>query len=79
MCTSAFISMLSLVSLLKSHELLRRHVHTHTQTQVCMNSSLQVDHCFGLETAVEEAQRAQLAAKVEASYKCLVKLTGLLT
>lgn len=41
---------------------------------------MQVDRCFGFETAVEEAQRALLAAKVEASsaYKGLglVKLMG---
>jgi hypothetical protein len=42
--------------------------------------TLQVDRCFGFETAVEEAQRALLAAKVEAAsaYKGigLVKLMG---
>jgi 6-phosphofructokinase 1 len=41
---------------------------------------MQVDKCFGFDTAVEEAQRALLAAKVEASsgYKGLgiVKLMG---
>ena len=40
----------------------------------------QVDKCFGFDTAVEEAQRALLAAKVEASsgYRGLgiVKLMG---
>eukprot|EP00983_Pelagomonas_calceolata_P014885 472238-Pelagomonas_calceolata.AAC.6 len=40
----------------------------------------QVDRCFGFETAVEEAQRALLAAKVEASSAHhgigLVKLMG---
>jgi 6-phosphofructokinase 1 len=44
---------------------------------LCMS---QVDKCFGFDTAVEEAQRALLAAKVEASsgYKGLgiVKLMG---
>ena len=29
--------------------------------------SLQIDKCFGFDTAVEEAQRALLAAKVESS------------
>lgn len=29
--------------------------------------ALQIDRCFGFDTAVEEAQRALLAAKVEAS------------
>ena len=41
---------------------------------------VQIDRCFGFDTAVEEAQRALLAAKVEASsaYKGvgLVKLMG---
>ncbi len=40
----------------------------------------QIDKCFGFDTAVEEAQRALLAAKVEATsaYKGigLVKLMG---
>lgn len=43
-------------------------------------SAVQVDKCFGFDTAVEEAQHALLAAKVEASsgYKGLgiVKLMG---
>lgn len=43
-------------------------------------TAVQVDKCFGFDTAVEEAQRALLAAKVEASsgYKGLgiVKLMG---
>lgn len=41
---------------------------------------MQIDKCFGFDTAVEEAQRALLAAKVEAvsGYKGLgvVKLMG---
>lgn len=41
---------------------------------------LQIDKCFGFDTAVEEAQRALLAAKVEASSAYqgigLVKLMG---
>jgi Phosphofructokinase len=41
---------------------------------------VQIDRCFGFDTAVEEAQRALLGAKVEASsaYKGigLVKLMG---
>jgi hypothetical protein len=45
-----------------------------------LRCSAQVDKCFGFDTAVEEAQRALLAAKVEASsgYKGLgiVKLMG---
>ena len=40
----------------------------------------QIDRCFGFDTAVEEAQRALLAAKVEASSAFkgigLVKLMG---
>lgn len=44
------------------------------------HTTLQVDKCFGFDTAVEEAQRALLAAKVEArsGYKGLgvVKLMG---
>lgn len=44
------------------------------------NDILLVDRCFGFETAVEEAQRALMAAKVEASSACnglgLVKLMG---
>ena len=44
------------------------------------NDILLVDRCFGFETAVEEAQRALLAAKVEASSAHnglgLVKLMG---
>lgn len=36
--------------------------------KACMLSVVvQIDRCFGFETAVEEAQRALLAAKVEAS------------
>ncbi len=31
------------------------------------NPALQIDKCFGFDTAVEEAQEALLAAKVEAS------------
>lgn len=41
---------------------------------------VQIDRCFGFETAVEEAQRALLAAKIEASSAHkgigLVKLMG---
>lgn len=41
---------------------------------------MQIDRCFGFDTAVEEAQRALLAAKVEASSAFhgigLVKLMG---
>ncbi len=41
---------------------------------------VQIDKCFGFDTAVEEAQRALLAAKVEASSAYhgigLVKLMG---
>ena len=41
---------------------------------------MQVDRCFGFETAVEESQRALLAAKVEAKSAHhglgLVKLMG---
>ena len=41
---------------------------------------MQIDKCFGFDTAVEEAQRALLAAKVEASSACngvgLVRLMG---
>ena len=44
------------------------------------NDILLVDRCFGFDTAVEEAQRALLAAKVEASSADqgigLVKLMG---
>ena len=40
----------------------------------------QIDKCFGFDTAVEESQRALLAAKVEASSACngvgLVRLMG---
>ena len=43
-------------------------------------AALQIDKCFGFDSAVEEAQRALLAAKVEASsgYKGIgiVKLMG---
>ena len=42
--------------------------------------ALQIDKCFGFDTAVEESQRALLAAKVEASSACdgvgLVRLMG---
>ncbi|GFH23209.1 PFK domain-containing protein, partial [Haematococcus lacustris] len=44
------------------------------------NDILLIDKCFGFDTAVEEAQRALLAAKVEASSARkglgLVKLMG---
>ena len=44
------------------------------------NDILLIDKCFGFDTAVEEAQRALLAAKVEAGSACrglgLVKLMG---
>jgi hypothetical protein len=44
------------------------------------NDILLIDKCFGFDTAVEEAQRALLAAKVEASSGCrglgIVKLMG---
>eukprot|EP01025_Chloroclados_australasicus_P013312 TRINITY_DN16286_c0_g2_i1.p1 TRINITY_DN16286_c0_g2~~TRINITY_DN16286_c0_g2_i1.p1 ORF type:complete len:567 (+),score=69.84 TRINITY_DN16286_c0_g2_i1:62-1702(+) len=44
------------------------------------NDILLIDKCFGFDTAVDEAQRALLAAKVEASSACnglgLVKLMG---
>lgn len=44
------------------------------------NDILLIDKCFGFDTAVEEAQRALLAAKTEASSACrgigLVKLMG---
>jgi 6-phosphofructokinase 1 len=50
-------------------------MHHHTTIR-----RLQIDRCFGFETAVEEAQRALLAAKVEAGSACrglgLVKLMG---
>jgi 6-phosphofructokinase 1 len=46
----------------------------------CKWALLQIDKCFGFDTAVEESQRALLAAKVEAAsaYKGigLVKLMG---
>jgi 6-phosphofructokinase 1 len=37
-----------------------------------MLPGLQIDKCFGFDTAVEEAQRALQAAKVEASsgFRC---------
>lgn len=48
--------------------------------QAQLACSLQIDKCFGYETAVEEAQNALLAAKVEATsgYRGigLVKLMG---
>lgn len=51
----------------------------HVSVPVCI-SVLQIDKCFGFDTAVEEAQRALLAAKVEAvsGYRGLgiVKLMG---
>lgn len=58
-----------------------RSVGEHAQhgptATVCM---LQIDKCFGFDTAVEEAQTALLAAKVEASSADhgigLVKLMG---
>ena len=41
---------------------------------------MQIDKCFGFDTAVEEAQRALMAAKVEASSAFrgigIVKLMG---
>lgn len=44
------------------------------------NDILLIDKCFGFDTAVEESQRALMAAKVEASSACygigLVKLMG---
>lgn len=44
------------------------------------NDILLIDRCFGFDTAVEEAQRALLAAKVEASsaYRglAIVKVMG---
>lgn len=43
-------------------------------------SAAQIDKCFGFDTAVEEAQRALLAAKVEAASAFrgigIVKLMG---
>ena len=46
----------------------------------CAFWDCQIDRCFGFESAVEEAQRALLAAKVEASSAFrgigLVKLMG---
>lgn len=56
-----------------------RHLGLQLSTD-CLDCALQIDRCFGFETAVEEAQRALLAAKVEASSARnglgLVKLMG---
>jgi 6-phosphofructokinase len=62
-----------------------RHPVTSLQQHGLLNccscaACVQIDKCFGFDTAVEEAQRALLAAKVEAvsGYKGLglVKLMG---
>lgn len=51
-----------------------------TLKPACPARPAQIDKCFGFDTAVEEAQRALLAAKVEASSAFrgigLVKLMG---
>lgn len=58
---------------------LKKSVHTSIH---CLptNACLQIDKCFGFDTAVEEAQRALMAAKVEASSAFrgigIVKLMG---
>jgi hypothetical protein len=71
-----------------THTLTRKHTHintltytqTNTHTHTHVHTHTHTHRCFGFDTAVEEAQRALLAAKVEAGSARkgigLVKLMG---